>query len=169
MSKKSGDENTIDNNKPVGSSNNSNSNEPGDKKNNNNKTNARDSSPNPFLNYLSLSPNNLSPRSDTSGPNSATVSPRSPRFQTEFFQNGIRIPPTTTTTATTATTANGHANGLSTSPLGSSILTAASPPRFATIEQFMTAANAVQNMALAHEISVNQNFKLEKLEYDPHR
>jgi hypothetical protein len=33
----------------------------------------------------------------------------------------------------------------------------------------MTAANAVQNMALAHEISVNQNFKLEKLEYDSNR
>lgn len=47
----------------------------------------------------------------------------------------------------------------------SSFLTAASPPRFATIEQFMSAANMVQNMALAHEISVNQNFKLEKLEY----
>jgi hypothetical protein len=29
----------------------------------------------------------------------------------------------------------------------------------------MTAANAVQNMALAHEISVNPVFKLEKLEY----
>ena len=40
----------------------------------------------------------------------------------------------------------------------------ASPPRFATIDQFMMAANAVQNMALAHEISVNQNFKLEKPE-----
>jgi len=47
------------------------------------------------------------------------------------------------------------------------MLTAASPPRFATIEQFMSAANAVQNMALAHEISVNQNFKLEKLELEP--
>ena len=30
----------------------------------------------------------------------------------------------------------------------------------------MMASNAVQNMALAHEISVNQNFKLEKLEYN---
>lgn len=33
----------------------------------------------------------------------------------------------------------------------------------------MMAANAVQNMALAHEISVNQNFKLEKLEYTSNR
>ncbi len=31
----------------------------------------------------------------------------------------------------------------------------------------MTASNAVQNMSLAHEISVNQNFKLEKPELDP--
>ena len=30
----------------------------------------------------------------------------------------------------------------------------------------MMASNAVQNMALAHEISVNQNFKLEKLGYE---
>jgi hypothetical protein len=28
----------------------------------------------------------------------------------------------------------------------------------------MTAANAAQNMVLAHEISVNQDFKLEKLD-----
>ncbi len=33
----------------------------------------------------------------------------------------------------------------------------------------MTAANAVQNMALAHEISVNQDFKLEKLDYNASR
>jgi hypothetical protein len=44
------------------------------------------------------------------------------------------------------------------------MLLAASPPKFATIDQFMTASKAVQDMALAHEISVNQNFKLEKLE-----
>jgi hypothetical protein len=30
----------------------------------------------------------------------------------------------------------------------------------------MTAANAAQNMVLAHEISVNQDFKLEKLDYN---
>lgn len=30
----------------------------------------------------------------------------------------------------------------------------------------MNASNTVQNMALAHEISVNQNFKFEKLEYE---
>lgn len=47
----------------------------------------------------------------------------------------------------------------------SNLMTAASPPRFVSIEQFMNAANTAQNMALAHEISVNQNFKLEKVEY----
>ena len=30
----------------------------------------------------------------------------------------------------------------------------------------MSASNTVQNMALAHEISVNQNFKFEKIEYE---
>ncbi len=33
----------------------------------------------------------------------------------------------------------------------------------------MSATSTVQNMALAHEISVNQNFKLEKLDYDSNR
>jgi hypothetical protein len=67
-----------------------------------------------------------------------SASPTSPRFQ-----NGMRI---------------------SNSSIANSMLTAASPPRFASIDQFMTAANAAQNMALAHEISVNQDFKLEKLD-----
>lgn len=59
--------------------------------NNNNdikKSSNRPPSPNPFLNYLSTSPSNISPRSDSS----ASASPRSPRFQTEFFQNGMKIP-----------------------------------------------------------------------------
>lgn len=47
------------------------------------------------------------------------------------------------------------------------MFTGASPAKFATIDQFMMASNAVQNMALAHEISVDQNFKLEKPELDP--
>jgi hypothetical protein len=33
----------------------------------------------------------------------------------------------------------------------------------------MAAASAAKNMALAHEISVNQNFKLEKLEFETNR
>ncbi|CAF0978396.1 unnamed protein product [Brachionus calyciflorus] len=106
----------------------------------------RPESPNPFLSYLSTSPSQNSPRSDVS--TSASASPRSPRFQGDFFQNGMKIPLTP---------------GAS---VAQSMLTAASPPRFATIEQLMSASNTVQNMALAHEISVNQNFKLEKLEYE---
>lgn len=105
----------------------------------------RSPSPNPFTQFLSSSPSNISPRSEN-GNNTPSISPRSPRFQTEF-QNGMRIPINNT------------------SSISNAMLTAASPPRFASIDQFMTAANAVQNMTLAHEISVNQNFKLEKLEY----
>ena len=49
----------------------------------------RSPSPNPFLSYLSSSPS----KSDNGNGGSATPSPRSPRFQTEFFQNGgARIP-----------------------------------------------------------------------------
>lgn len=110
-------------------------------------SNNRSPSPNPFLNYLSSSPSNISPRSDNT---SASVSPRSPRLNN---QNGIRI-------------GSGSGNSLNGTSISNAMLTAASPPRFATIDQFMMAANAVQNMALAHEISVNQNFKLEKLEYN---
>lgn len=43
----------------------------------------------------------------------------------------------------------------------------ASPAKFATIDQFMMASNAIQNMTLAHEISVDQNFKLEKPQMEP--
>jgi hypothetical protein len=49
----------------------------------------RSPSPNPFASYISSSPTNLSPRSEAS--TSASVSPRSPRFQTEYFQNGMKI------------------------------------------------------------------------------
>lgn len=100
----------------------------------------RSPSPNPFVPFLSTSPSNVSPRSDLTG--SPSISPRSPRFQ----NGGIKI----------------GQNGVS-----QEILTGASPVKFATIDQFMMASNAVQNMALAHEISVNQNFKLEKPELDP--
>ncbi|XP_071452432.1 T-complex protein 11-like protein 1 isoform X2 [Hetaerina americana] len=41
---------------------------------------------------------------------------------------------------------------------------AASPPKFVSLEEIMQAANGVTNMALAHEIAVNRDFKLEKLE-----
>lgn len=39
---------------------------------------------------------------------------------------------------------------------------AASPPRFVAMEEVMKAANGVSNMYLAHEIAVDQEFRLEK-------
>ncbi|CAG2119678.1 unnamed protein product, partial [Medioppia subpectinata] len=38
-----------------------------------------------------------------------------------------------------------------------------SPPRFVSLEEIMKAANGVENMVLAHEIAVDNNFKLEKV------
>jgi hypothetical protein len=56
-------------------------------------SNNRSTSPNPFSNYLySTSPLNQSPRSENSGGTPTSVSPRSPRLQSELFQNGMRIP-----------------------------------------------------------------------------
>ncbi|XP_048765926.2 T-complex protein 11-like protein 1 isoform X2 [Ostrea edulis] len=40
----------------------------------------------------------------------------------------------------------------------------ASPPKFLSFEQLMEAANGVKNMALAHEIAVNTDFKLEEFQ-----
>ena len=40
----------------------------------------------------------------------------------------------------------------------------ASPPKFMSLDEIMAAADGVKNMALAHEIAVDTNFKLEKLE-----
>ncbi|CAH1798477.1 unnamed protein product [Owenia fusiformis] len=45
-------------------------------------------------------------------------------------------------------------------------MVAASPPQFVSFDQLMSAANGVTNMALAHEIAVDNNFKLEKFEPD---
>ena len=41
---------------------------------------------------------------------------------------------------------------------------AASPPKFVSLEEIMKAAEGMQNMALAHEIAVDRNFKIDKLE-----
>jgi hypothetical protein len=41
---------------------------------------------------------------------------------------------------------------------------AASPPKFVSLEEIMKAANGVNNMALAHEIAVDNNFILKKVE-----
>lgn len=43
-------------------------------------------------------------------------------------------------------------------------LTGASPPKFASIEEIIKAANGMKNMALAHEIAIDKNFQLQKLE-----
>lgn len=40
----------------------------------------------------------------------------------------------------------------------------ASPPKFVSFDDLMAAANGVKNMSLAHEIAVDANFKLEKVE-----
>lgn len=45
-------------------------------------------------------------------------------------------------------------------------ITGASPPKFVSLEEIMKATNGLKNMALAHEIAVDKNFKLEKLESD---
>lgn len=45
----------------------------------------------------------------------------------------------------------------------------ASPPKFISLEELMKAANGMTNMALAHEIAVNKDFKLEKLEAPENR
>jgi hypothetical protein len=41
---------------------------------------------------------------------------------------------------------------------------AESPPKFVSLEEIMTAASGMNNMALAHEIAVDKDFKLQKLE-----
>jgi hypothetical protein len=43
-------------------------------------------------------------------------------------------------------------------------LVSASPPGFVTLEEIMKAANSVSNMTLAHEIAVDNNFHLKKVE-----
>ena len=39
----------------------------------------------------------------------------------------------------------------------------ASPPKFVSFEEIMKAANGVANMALAHEIAVENDFRFEKM------
>lgn len=43
-------------------------------------------------------------------------------------------------------------------------LTGASPPKFVSFDEIIKAANGMTNMALAHEIALDKNFKLETLE-----
>jgi len=42
--------------------------------------------------------------------------------------------------------------------------TAASPPKFVSLPEIMVAARKLENMALVHEIAVNESFKLEPQE-----
>uniref|UniRef100_A0A0B7AL99 T-complex protein 11-like protein 1 n=1 Tax=Arion vulgaris TaxID=1028688 RepID=A0A0B7AL99_9EUPU len=68
---------------------------------------------------------------------------------------------------------SGDENGRCASPRPSSIpdelinMVGASPPRFVTFEQLMSAANGMKNMSLAHEIAVNDSFELHKPEAPP--
>jgi hypothetical protein len=41
-------------------------------------------------------------------------------------------------------------------------MVAASPPKFVSIGDIMNAAKGVTNMVLAHEIALNEDFRLEK-------
>lgn len=43
-------------------------------------------------------------------------------------------------------------------------LVSASPPGFVTLEEIMKAANSVSKMSLAHEIAVDEDFHLEKVD-----
>ncbi|XP_026669131.1 T-complex protein 11-like protein 1 [Ceratina calcarata] len=45
-------------------------------------------------------------------------------------------------------------------------LVSASPPNFVSLDEIMKAANGMKNMALAHEIAVDKNFQLQKLELE---
>ena len=45
----------------------------------------------------------------------------------------------------------------------------ASPPRFVTMDEIMQAAQGVSNMALAHEIVVDPDFRFNKQEPPPNR
>ena len=49
------------------------------------------------------------------------------------------------------------------------IFVVASPPKFVNFEDIMQAANGVSNMALAHEIAVDNEFRFKKQEYSENR
>lgn len=46
----------------------------------------------------------------------------------------------------------------------SSGMTAASPPKFVSLEEIMQAANGMRDMALVHQIVVDEDFRLQKVE-----
>lgn len=46
----------------------------------------------------------------------------------------------------------------------SNFIIGASPPKFVSLEEIVKVANGMKNMALAHEIAVDKNFQIQKLE-----
>lgn len=50
--------------------------------------------------------------------------------------------------------------------VGSSF-TSASPPKFVSLEEIMQAANSMRDMALVHQIVVDEDFHLKKPEVEP--
>lgn len=46
-------------------------------------------------------------------------------------------------------------------------MTAASPPKFVSLEEIIQAANGMKDMALVHQIVVDKDFKLERYEPEP--
>ncbi|KAG6798669.1 T-complex protein 11-like protein 1 isoform X1 [Apis mellifera caucasica] len=59
-----------------------------------------------------------------------------------------------------------NVKGQKTANFMASGLIGASPPKFVSLEEIIKAANGMKNMALAHEIAVDKNFQLQKLEPD---
>jgi len=59
---------------------------------------------------------------------------------------------------------NSYQNRPKTATASSFPFVTASPPGFVTLEEIMKAANSVSNMTLAHEIAVDVDFHLQKLE-----
>ncbi|XP_043788056.1 T-complex protein 11-like protein 1 isoform X3 [Apis laboriosa] len=59
-----------------------------------------------------------------------------------------------------------NVKGQKTTNFMASGLIGASPPKFVSLEEIIKAANGMKNMALAHEIAVDKNFQLQKLEPD---
>lgn len=43
-------------------------------------------------------------------------------------------------------------------------IAAASPPKFVSLEEIMKAANGLRDMALVHQIAVDRDFRLERVE-----
>lgn len=49
------------------------------------------------------------------------------------------------------------------------LIPATSPPKMVTFDEMMAAARNLSNLTLAHEIAVNENFHLERIEHPQNR